>query len=44
MVSMVDPITINLETKRIDYEYSLEKDLIELIFLNPSKELYLTLN
>ena len=35
MISMVDPITIGVETLRIDSGCSLEKEFIELIYMNP---------
>ena len=35
MMSMTDPIAINVETLRIDSEYSLEKEFTELIRMNP---------
>ena len=34
MMSMVDPITIDVETLRIDSGCSLEKDFIELVCIN----------
>ena len=34
MMSMTDPIAINVETLRIDSECSLEKEFIELILTN----------
>ena len=34
-ISMADPITIVMETLRIDSGYSLEKEFIELIHMNP---------
>ena len=44
MMSMVDPITIDVETPRIDSECSLEKEFIKLIHMNLSMILYLTIN
>ena len=35
MMSMADPVAIGVETSRIDSGCSLEKELIELIHLNP---------
>ena len=35
MKSMADPITISVETLRIDSECSLEKEFTELIRMNP---------
>ena len=35
MMSMVDPIAINVETLRIDSGCSLEKEFTELICINP---------
>ena len=35
MMSMADPVTISVETPRIDSECSLEKEFIELICMNP---------
>ena len=35
MMSMVDPVAIGVETPRIDRGYSLEKEFIELIRMNP---------
>ena len=35
MMSMVDPIAINVETLRIDSGCSLEKEFTELIRMNP---------
>ena len=32
---MADPITIGVETLRIDSRYSLDKEFIELIYMNP---------
>ena len=44
MMSMVDPITIDVETLRIDSGCSLEKDFIELVCINIRIILYLTIN
>ena len=44
MMSMADPITIDVETPRIYSECSLEKEFIKLIFMNLSIILYLTIN
>ena len=35
MMNMVDHIVINVETLKIDNRYSLEKQFIELIYMNP---------
>ena len=35
MMSMADPMAINVETPRIDSGCSLEKELTELIYMNP---------
>ena len=35
MMSMVDLMAINIEIPRIDSPYSLEKEFIELIHINP---------
>ena len=35
MMSMVDPIAIDVETLSIDSEFSLEKEFTELIHMNP---------
>ena len=35
MMSMADPIAINVGTLRIDSGYSLEKEFTELIRMNP---------
>ena len=35
MMSMVDPLAINVETLRIDSECSLEKELTKLIRMSP---------
>ena len=35
MMSMVDPVTIDVETLRIDSGCSLEKEFTELICINP---------
>ena len=44
MMSMADPIAIGVETLRIDSGCSLEKEFTELIRMNPSMVLYLTIN
>ena len=44
MMSMVDPIAIDVETLRIDSGCSLEKEFTELICMNPRMVLYLTVN
>ena len=44
MMSMVNHVTISVETLRIDSECSLEKVLTELIRMNPLMVLYLTVN
>ena len=44
MMSMIDPIVIGVETLRIDSGCSLEKDITELIRMNPRMVLYLTVN
>ena len=44
MMSMSDPIAIGVETLRIDSGCSLEKELIELIHMNPLMVLDLTIN
>ena len=35
MMSMTDPISIDVKTLRIDSGFSLEKEFTELIFMNP---------
>ena len=35
MMSMVDYVAIDMETLRINSEWSLEKEFIELIHMNP---------
>ena len=35
MMSMADPVAINVETLRIDSGCFLEKEVIELIYMNP---------
>ena len=35
MMSMIDPVAISVETLRIDSGCSLEKEFIELIYMNP---------
>ena len=44
MMSMADPIAIGVETLRIDSGWSLEKEFIELICMNPWMVLYLIVN
>ena len=44
MMIMADPIAINVETRRIDNEGSLEKKFIKLICMNPLIVLYLIVN
>ena len=44
MMSMADLIAIDVETLRIDSGCSLEKNFTELIRMNPSMVLYLTVN
>ena len=44
MISMNDHISIGVETRRIDSGCSLEKEFSELIRMNPSIVLYLTIN
>ena len=44
MMSMTNPITMGMETLRIDSGCSLEKDYIELIRMNLLMVLYLTFN
>ena len=44
MMSMTNPITIGVETLRIDSGCSLEKEFTELIRMNPIMVLYLTIN
>ena len=44
MMSMGDPMTISVETIRIDSGCFLEKEFIELIHMNPFKVLYLIVN
>ena len=44
MRSMVDPIATSVVILRMDSECSLEKDFIELIYMNPRIILYLTVN
>ena len=40
-MSMADPISINMETLRIDSGCSLDKEFIEFIYMNPLMVLYL---
>ena len=44
MISMADPIAINVETLRINSSCSLEKEFTELICMNHRMVLYLTIN
>ena len=44
MISMVDPIAINVERPIIDIGYNLDKEFIELISMNPSMILNLVIN
>ena len=44
MISMVDHVTIGVETLRIDSRGSLEKEVTALICINSLMVLYLTLN
>ena len=44
MMSMADPIAIDVETLRINSGCSLEKEFSELIRMNPLMTLYLTVN
>ena len=44
MMSMTHPIAIGVETLMIDSGCSLEKEFTELIRMNPSMVLYLTVN
>ena len=44
MMSMADPIAIGVETLMIDSGCYLEKEFTELIRMNPSMVLYLTVN
>ena len=44
MMNMADPIDIGVETLKIDSGYSLEKEFTQLIRMNPSMVLYLTIN
>ena len=43
-MSMDNPITIGVQTLRIDNKCSLEKEFTELIYMNPLMILYLTVN
>ena len=42
MTRMIDLYAVYVETLRSDIECSLEKDLNEMVFMNPSMVLYLT--
>ena len=44
MMSMADPVAINVETPKIDFECSLEKEFTKLIRMNPCMVLHLTVN
>ena len=44
MMSMIDHVTINVETPTVDNECYLEKELTEFIHTNPSIVLHLTVN
>ena len=44
MMSMTNHVSIEVETLRIDSEYSLEKEFIELIRMNPLMVINLTIN
>ena len=44
MMSMANPITIGVETPRIDSGYSLQKDFTEMMHMNPRMVLYLNVN
>ena len=44
MMSMADPIAIDVETLRIDNGCYLEKEFTKLIRMNPCMVLYLTVN
>ena len=44
MISMADLIAIGVETPTIDSGCSLEKEFIELSYMNPSMFLYLVVN
>ena len=44
MMSMANPIAIDVETLRIDSGCSLEKEFTELIRMNPLMVLYLAVN
>ena len=43
-MSMVDRVTIGVETLRIDNGCSLEKEFTKLIYMNPLMVIYLTIN
>ena len=43
-MSMVDLVAIDVESPRIDFGCSCEKDFSELICMNPSMILYLTID
>ena len=44
MMSMIDYVVIGVETPRIDYRLSLEKEFIGLICTNPSMLLHPSVN
>ena len=44
LMSMVDLLVICVETPRMENRCSLEKELIELIYMNPRIVLYLIIN
>ena len=44
MMSTANPVAINMETLRTDSGCTIEKEFIELIYVNPLILLYLTIN
>ena len=44
MMSMVDIVAIHMDTLMIDSGYSMKKELIKRIHLNPEMVVYLTIN
>ena len=44
MISIIDDMTSDTEILMIDNEYSLEKKVIKLIYINPQMTLYITVN
>ena len=44
MMSMVDIFAIHMDTLMIDSRYSMKKELIKLIHMNPEMVVYLTIN